>query len=194
MIRACAVVVLAQALWPADLAAQLGEVHLGGLVSYGSGNAYQAGAGLIGGISAGRVVYVGARWVYYTGDSGEESNGFGTFTVEDRVDLYAADVGAQYPAGPVEIVAGITIGAVRFSQQSQPIPGQGTGAAESAVATEFYLAPSLSVQVRVLQLLLIPEIMYPLSGSPDLAWPVDHKGPVFSVRLVVPIEVDRIRH
>lgn len=194
MIRWCAVIVIGQALWHSDLAAQLGEVHLGGLVSYGSGNAYQWGAGLIGGVSAGRLAYVGARWVYYTGDSVVESDGLGTFAVDNRVDIYAADVGLQYPLGPVEIVGGVTIGAVRFSQQSEPITGQGTGPAESDVATEFLLAPSLSVQVRVLRLLVIPEIMYPVSGSPDLQWPVDHRGPVFSVRLVVPIEVDRIRH
>ena len=33
-----------------------------------------------------------------------------------------------------------------------------------------------------------------LGGSPDLRWPASHRGPVFSVRIIVPIEVDRIRY
>lgn len=194
MIRRCAVLALALGLGHSDVAAQLGEVHLGGLVSYGSGRAYQGGAGLIGGISAGRIVYVGARWVYYTGDSGVDTDGFNTFSVDDRVDVFAADVGLQYPFGPVELVGGVTIGALRFSQHSSPITGQGTEVAGSEVATEFLFAPNFSAQFRVLRLLIIPELMLPLSGSPDLAWPVDYQGPVVSVRVVVPIEVDRIRH
>jgi hypothetical protein len=182
------------ALGQSDLAAQLGEVHLGGLVSYGSGGAYQGGAGLIGGISAGRLVYVGARWVYYTGDSGVETDGFGTFSVEDRVDVFAADVGLQYPFGPVELVGGVTVGALRFSQHTAPITGEGIEPAGAEVATEFLFAPNFSAQIRMLRLLIIPEVMLPLSGSPDLPWPVDYQGPVISVRVVVPIEVDRIRH
>ena len=193
MIRWHAAVAVSVALLPTCLTAQLGEVHLGMLAGYGTAGAYGAGAGLIVGVAAGRLAYVGVRWTYFFGDTRTHSGTGGTVTVEDRAQVFAADVGLQYPAGPTEIVAGVTIGAIRLAQQVTPVPS-GTGAASTEVAVEFLAAPNVSVQLRALGLLVIPEVMYTFTGAPDFRWPVDRRGPVFSVRVVLPFEVQRIRH
>ena len=192
MIRWHAALALGQALLPASLTAQLGEVHLGVLAGYGTAGAYGPGAGVIVGVAAGRLAYVGARWTYFFGDTGTQSDTSGTFTVEDRVQMFAADLGLQYPAGPVEIVAGLTIGAIRLAQRATPV-APGTGATTAEVGVEFLAAPNVSVQLRALGLLVIPEVMYTFTGAPDLRWPVDRRGPVFSLRVVLPFEVQRIR-
>lgn len=185
-------VALSQALLPANLAAQLGEAQFGAIASYGTGSAWHGGAGLIAGVGAGRLIYVGARWVYYFGSSAVQTDpgGGGTFEVRDRAQIFAADVGLQYPVGAAEVVAGVTIGAVRFSQQSEPTGG---GTPQSAARVEFLFAPNFSAQLRVSRFLLIPEFVYSFAGSPDLRWPVDHQGPIFSLRVVLPFEVQRIR-
>ena len=185
-------VALAVALLPSNLAAQLGEAQFGAIGSYGTSSAWHGGAGLIAGVGAGRLIYVGARWVYYFGSSAAQTDTGGTFQVRDRAQIFAADVGLQYPLGPAELVAGVTIGAMRFAQQAEPV-SPGTGPPQSSSRVEFLLAPNLSVQLRVSRLLLIPEFVYSFAGSPDQRWPVDHHGPIFSLRVVMPFEVQRIR-
>jgi hypothetical protein len=180
-------------LWPAVLMAQLGEVHLGALASYGTSGSHQAGAGLIGGVSAGRFIYVGARWQYFGGSSKEQSDSTGTYDVSTQAQIFAADVGLQYPAGKVELVMGVTIGATRYGQESKAVGTRSANSSTARVATEFLVAPNFSVQFRALDLLFIPEVTYAFGGSPDLHWPAEHKGLVFGVRIVVPIEVYRIR-
>lgn len=192
MSRRIPAAVLPLVFWPALLAAQLGEVHLGALASYGTASSYGVGAGLIGGISAGRLVYVGARWVYYAGGTERGSDSTGTYDVRTQAQIFAADLGLQYPLGAVEIVGGVTIGATRFGQHSSPVT-RGATAFTAKVATEFLIAPNVSLQIRVGRLLLIPEVMYSLGGAPDLEWSAAHQGPLFAVRIVVPLEVDRIR-
>ncbi|HKA59749.1 MAG TPA: hypothetical protein VKD28_14105 [Gemmatimonadales bacterium] len=185
-------VALSQALLPANLAAQLGEAQFGAIASYGTGSAWHGGAGLIAGVGAGRLIYVGARWVYYFGSSAVQTDtgGGGTFEVRDRAQIYAFDVGLQYPIGATEVVAGVTIGAVRFSQHAEPTGG---GAPQSSAPVEFLLAPNFSAQVRLSRFLLIPEFVYSFAGSPDLRWPVGSKGPLLSLRVVYAFEVQRIR-
>ena len=185
-------VALAPALLPANLAAQLGEAQFGAIASYGTGSAWHGGAGLIAGVGAGRLIYVGARWVYYFGSSAVQTDTGGTFDVRDRAQIFAADVGLQYPLGATELVAGVTIGAVRFAQHAEPV-SPGTGAPQSASRVEFLLAPNFSVQLRVSRFLLIPEFVYSFAESADLRWPVDHQGPILSLRVVMPFEVQRIR-
>jgi len=185
-------VALGQVLLPANLAAQLGEAQFGGIASYGTGSAWHGGAGLIAGVGAGRLIYVGARWVYHFGSSAVQTDTGGTFKVLNRAQTFAADVGLQYPVGPAELVVGVTIGAVRFAQRAEPV-SPGTGAPQSSTRVEFLLAPNVSVQLRVSRFLLIPEFMYSFAGSPDLRWPVHHQGPLLSLRVVMPFEVQRIR-
>jgi len=40
---------------------------------------------------------------------------------------------------------------------------------------------------------VIPELQYHLAGDPDLPSQVDHRGLVASLRLVIPLEIGRIR-
>ena len=185
-------VALSQALLPANLAAQLGEAQFGVIASYGTSNAWHGGAGLIAGVGAGRLIYVGARWVYYFGSSAVQTDTGGSFEVRNRAQIFAADVGLQYPVGPAELVGGVTIGAVRFGQQAEPV-SPGTGSPQSSSRVEFLLAPNFSVQLRVSRFLLIPEFVYSFAGSPDLRWPMQHQGPLLSLRVVVPFEVQRFR-
>ena len=185
-------VALGQALLPADLGAQLGEAQFGAIASYGTSNAWHGGAGLIAGVGAGRLIYVGARWVYYFGSSAVQTDTGGTFDVRDRAQIFAADVGLQYPLGAAELVAGVTIGAARFAQRAEPV-SPGTGPPQSTSRVEFLLAPNLSVQLRVSPVLLIPEFVYSFAGSPDLRFPMQHQGPLLSLRVVMPFEVQRIR-
>jgi hypothetical protein len=184
-------VALGQVLLPADLGAQLGEAQFGAIGSYGTSSAWHGGAGLIAGVGAGRLIYVGARWVYYFGSSAVQTDTGGTFDVRDRAQIFAADVGLQYPLGAAELVAGVTIGAMRFAQRAEPLSA--TGPPQSSSRVEFLLAPNLSVQLRVSSFLVIPEFVYSFAGSPDQRWPVDHQGPIFSLRVVMPFEVQRIR-
>lgn len=183
---------LGQALLPATLAAQLGEAQFGVIASYGTASAYHGGAGLIAGVGAGRLIYVGARWVYYFGSSAVQTDTGGTFDVRDRAQTFAFDVGLQYPVGAVEVVAGVTIGAVRFAQQAEPVT-PGTGAPQSSSRVDFLLVPNFSFQLRVSRFLVIPEFMYSFAASPDMRWPMDNKGPLLSIRVVTAFEVQRIR-
>ena len=112
--------------------------------------------------------------------------------VTSRVQLFAFDLGLLFPVGAFEIVPGISLGAARFAQEDDsPNAGQHM-ASEHEV--RFLDMPSLSVHTRLAGLLFIPELQYFLSRSPELPWPVEHRGPVASMRLVVPFEVSRIRH
>lgn len=183
---------VAAALLPAPLPAQLGDVQLGGLVSYGAADVYRGGAGLIAGVSAGRLIYAGVRWVYYFGAAVPETRSTGTITVTNRSQVYAADVGLQYPVGPLELIGGVTIGAIRFEQTTRPIP-PGSGPVTNASHVEFLVTPTVCVQLRALDLMWIPELSYSLSSAPSLPLPVDRSGLLVGLRVVVPIEVKRIR-
>lgn len=171
---------------------QLGEVHLGSVVSYGTAAPYGVGAGLILGVAAGRLAYLGLRWAYQTGNT-ESAGGAATpIEVTNRMQVFAADLGLLFPAGALEIVPGASVGVARFAQRSAgPTGGPLTG---SEHATEFFAAPGLSVQAHVIGLVFIPEMQYYLVGNPDLSWPVSYRGPVASLRVVVSFEVDRIRY
>jgi hypothetical protein len=193
MSRSLAAALLSMALWPDTALAQLAELHLGAVVSYGAPRSYRTGAGLILGIAPGRLVYTGVRWVYYTGATERRAENGATFDVRTRSDVFAADLGLEFPAGPTEIVTGLTIGATRFHQRADRIAGQGGTASSEQAGTELLIAPNLSAQIRIGGLLLIPEVMYCLAGSPDVRWPVAHRGPLFGIRAIVPFEIARIR-
>ena len=167
---------------------QLGEVHLGPVVSYGGAAPYGLGAGLALGVAAGRLAYVGLRWTYQTGRTQPAAPPSTTVDVRSRVQLFTADLGLQVPVGGLEIVPGGTLGVAWFAQRA------GGPTAGSQRATELVGGPSLSVQVHMAGLVVIPEAQYQWAGDPDLPSPVAHSGPVASLRVVIPFEVDRIRY
>lgn len=170
---------------------QLGEVHLGPVVSYGGAAPYGVGAGLVLGVSAGRIAYAGLRWSYQAGSTVPATTATSSVEVRSRVQLFTADLGLQIPAGALEVVLGGTLGAAWFAQR---VGGPAVGSTATEHAIEFVGGPSLSVQAHLAGLVLIPEMQYQWAGSPDLPWPVSHQGPVASLRVVVPFEVDRIRY
>ena len=88
------------------------------------------------------------------------------------------------PVGALEVVPGVSLGAMRFAQHA--------GSAR-AHKVEFLAAPGVAVEVHVARVALIPELQYSLAGDPELTQPVPHRGLVASMRLVIPIEVGRIR-
>lgn len=172
---------------PAAARAQIGELQIGVVGSYGTAASARGGAGLVVGVATGRLAYVGVRWTSFAGTSTTDTAGT---AVRNRTQLYAVEVGAQFPSGPVEIIVGASGGFVRYAQRARTAAGPGSG---TFTATEFLLAPSLSVEIYVAGVGLIPGVQYCLSGNPDLPWPVHHRGAIGSVRLVVPIELRRIR-
>lgn len=161
-----------------SLTGQIGELHLGVVANYGTAGAFGPGAGLVAGIAPGRLVYVGVRWSYQVGSTQAE--------VRTRVQSFAADLGVQLPAGPVEVVPSLSLGALRYAQRAA---GNTTHS-----AVEFLAAPGLSVEIPVARVALIPEVQFYLAGKPsNLSVPVTHRGLLTSLRLVVPIEVSRFR-
>jgi hypothetical protein len=156
--------------------AQLGELQVGVSASYGTADAYGPGAGLVLGVATGRLAYAGLRWTYHTGAT--------TAGVTTRAQAFAVDLGVVIPVGALELVPGVSLGAMRFAQHA--------GSAR-AHKVEFLAAPGLAVEVRVARVALIPELQYSLAGDPELAQPVQHRGLVAALRLVIPLEIRRIR-
>lgn len=163
-------------------AAQHGEVQLGLAASYGTPTAFGAGVGPVAGIVLGRLAYFGGRWLAYSG--GNEQLGPGEPTdLKSSAHVYLTDLGVVIPAGPFEALPAISLGAARYTQ----------GGVEHAV--EFVVAPGLSLHAYLAGLVLIPEVQYLITGRPqDLTWPTDRHGAFASLRVMIPIEVGRVRY
>lgn len=172
-------------LTPDAVSAQLGELQVGALASYGVKDPYQAGAGVVLGVATGRLLYVGLRWIYYagatSGDSAEVSN---------RAQVFATDLNVQIPVrgGLMELRPGIEIGMVQFTQRISTPTG-----VVSEYSKELFAAPGLALQFSTDRLALIPEVQYYFTGHSEMAAPVHNKGVAFSVRLVYLSEIGRIR-
>lgn len=166
---------------PSGAWAQLGELQVGVVGGYGLREPYRVGGGVLMGVAPGRLAYVGLRLTFHEGSTTPGD-------VRTRTRVFAADLGIQVPVGPVEIVPGVSLGVVRFAQRAQSPTGT-----VSRTSKEFVAAPGVAVQLTASRLALIPEIQYYLTGSPELAWPVRHRGFVASVRLVFLAEIRRIR-
>lgn len=156
--------------------AQIGELQVGVVGSYGWSAAYGPGGGLVLGVATGRLAYVGMRWTYHAGAT--------TAGVTTRVQTFAVDLGVVIPVRQLDVVVGLSLGAARFAQRA--------GSAR-AHKVEFLGAPGIAGELHVGPVALIPELQYSLAGDPQLPQPVRHRGLVASVRLVIPIEVSRIR-
>jgi hypothetical protein len=156
--------------------AQIGELQAGVVGSYGWSAAYGPGGGLVLGVATGRLAYVGMRWTYHAGST--------TAGVTTRVQTFTVDLGVVIPVGHVDVVAGLGLGAARFAQRA--------GSAR-AHKVEFLGAPGLAAELHLGPVALIPELQYSLAGDPQLPQQVRHHGLVATVKLVIPIEVGRIR-
>jgi len=164
--------------------AQLGELQVGVIAGYGTGEAYGPGAGLVLGVAPGRLAYVGLRWTYHAGTTG--LRGPVPSEVRTRGQVFAMDLGVQIPVGGLEVVPSVSVGLNQFTQRAvQP--------SASGHSREFLVAPGVAVEMYAGRIALIPEIQYYLAGSPNLPWRVDHRGLVVSARLVFLAEIRRIR-
>ena len=190
MTRLGAVLVAAVLGLASPVRAQLGEVQVGGLLSYGLEDAYGPGAGAVFGVAAGRITYIGARWTYYTGSEARVTTPTEQLDVTSRVQLFAVDLGVQVPVGAFEIIPGMSVGAARFAQRAQPVGGS---AAPNVIATEFFWGAGLSVLGRVAGLVVIPEVQYGFAGDPQMIGPLVHQGLTVSMRVAATFEVRRVR-
>jgi hypothetical protein len=178
---------------PTPVSAQLSEVRIGAIGSYVGEDPYKAGAGVTLGYSPGRLAYVGVRWIYHFGSTSQLADDTGIYDVTDQAQLFGVDLGAEFPLGAMELVVGGTLGAVRFSQRTEPVDASASGA-ESASAVEFVAAPMAMLHVRVGPVMLVPQATYYFAGRPDLRWFVHASGPALSLSVIVPFETDRIRY
>jgi len=180
-------------LLPAPVAAQLGEVRIGVIGSYAVSDAYRAGGGITLGYAPGRLAYMGVRWIYYVGSTEALADDAGSYDVTNRAQLFGADLGLEFPLGSMELVVGGTLGAVHYSQHTQPT-GASTSGSESAGATEFVAAPMAILHVRIGPVMVAPQLAYYFAGAPDLRWSVGGSGPALSCSILLPFETDRIRY
>src|SRR5438034_11685756 len=77
------------------LPAQLAEVQLGVVASYGSGDPYRTGGGLVFGIEPGRLSYAGLRWGYYVGAT--------RLGVKNRAQVFELELRVEIPVGPLQV-------------------------------------------------------------------------------------------
>ncbi len=166
--------------------AQFGEVQVGLVASYGTAEIFGPGAGAVLGVTPGGLAYIGLRWTYHAGFT----EAVAETTVTNRVQAFAVDLAIRLPAGKLDIVPGVSLGALRFSQQA----GEDAGAQRSNIATEFAASPGLAVEIHAAPLVFIPQLQYCLAGNPDLPFPTQHNGFVASIRIAAALEIRRIRH
>ena len=171
-------------------AAQLGELQLGVVAAYGTGRPYGPGAGIVAGVAPGRIAYVGVRWTYHAGGTRLVDSASAT-EVRTWAQAFTVDLGVQIPVGAVEVLPGISLGAMRFAQRTRQEPGGAI--VTSRRATEFLAAPGVAVEAVAGRLAFIPQLQYVLAGNPEFPLRVQHHGLVASVRIVVTREIGRIR-
>ena len=117
----------------------------------------------------------------------------GSGDVTNRAQLFGADLGLEFPLDSMELVVGGTLGAVHYSQHTEPT-GASTSGSESAGATEFVAAPMAILHVRIGPVMVAPQLAYYFAGAPDLRWSVGGSGPALSCSILLPFETDRIRY
>jgi hypothetical protein len=174
------------------LSAQLGELQVGAVTSYGTSTPYHTGAGLVFGVAPGRLVYVGLRWIYYAGTTTAAlaSPSAGPADVRNRAQVFASDYDVEIPiySGLLELRPSIGLGIVRFAQRGRSMSG--------VIAThskEFIAAPGVALQISAGRVGVIPEIQYYFTGHTELPWPVRNKSLALSVSVVFLSEIRRIR-
>ena len=170
---------------PGAAGAQLAELQTGFVLSGGTARGYGPGGGATLGLSAGRLTYVGLRWVYYGGSTVQER----AWNVRTRTQTYGLDLAVVIPKGPMELMPGVSLGVLRFAQRTD---SAGVNPPTHRAA-EFLFSPGLAAEIHVGGAAIIPEVQWSLAGRPDLPFSAPHRGLVASVRCVLVTEIGRIR-
>jgi hypothetical protein len=172
--------------------AQLWEVHLGAVASYGTREQFGPGVGAVLGVAPGRFAYAALRYVTYAGSTRQAGAAPTQTDVRDGTQTFTVDLALMFPAGHVDIMPGIAFGAAKFTQSTRP---SGSGSAwQSSTATEFMAAPGIAAEFHVArQVALIPELQYRLAHVPALPYSIQPNGVIASVRVVLAFEISRIR-
>lgn len=181
-------------------AAQIAELHMGPLASYGTGTVYGPGGGVVVGLAAGRLTYVGARYAWFSGTTVSDVPPPALCTtctrdVRSRAQMFAVDFGLLIPKGPVEVIPSVTIGVLRFAQRERLLAASnGSEISRSRhSAVEFLIAPGIALEMRAGGFAIIPEILWSLAGKPDLPYAAKNQGPLVTLRVVRMIEIGRVR-
>ncbi|HEX7919250.1 MAG TPA: hypothetical protein VF454_07615, partial [Gemmatimonadales bacterium] len=91
---------MAVSLFASPVWAQVSEMQIGGIASFGPGRMDEPNGGTVFGVSAGRLVYIGGRVTRY-GESRRTPDS--TITVTDQATALAVDLAIIVPAGPLEV-------------------------------------------------------------------------------------------
>ena len=189
LLRTATVLLTALVCGAGSARAQLGEVQLGGIINYGVPDAFGTGAGVVAGIAAGRLAYIGVHWSYQRGSTESRDLELERLEITNRVQVFAVDLGLLIPVGKLELVPGASVGVMRLAQRID-----GPLAQSSRVhGEEFFVAPGFALHVPAVGLVLIPEAQLYLGGRPNLPRPASARGLVTALRIVIPIEVGRVR-
>ena len=167
--------------------AQLGELQLGVAGAYGPAVSARSGAGLVIGVAPGRLAYVGLRWTRYSGSQRFVLSPGGEIDVRTRSQVIAADVAVMIPAGPLDLMPGVTIGDAHFTQLQKRLGVEGVIARD-----ELWVAPGVAAEIHLGRLAIIPEVQYALAGRTEFPFEVARGGMMMSVRLVWTKELRRI--
>jgi hypothetical protein len=172
-----------------SLRAQQAELQVGAIGAWGAKDAYKGGVGGSLAILGGRVLYLGGTFVYYFGTTAQDTSGAAPMDVEVRSSLLTGDLGFQLPAGPFELLATVSFGAVKFRETVAPVGGLDT--TEARKKAEFVFAPGLVATLPVGPFRLAAGAQYYFAGDPGFGDEFKSNSLVLTLRLIlaVPIKV-----
>jgi len=169
--------------------AQQAELQIGAIGAWGTKDPYKAGVGGSVALLGGRVLYLGGTFLYYFGTTSQDTSGAVPTDVKVRSGLLTGDLGFQVPAGPLELLATISLGAVKFRQTVAPVGGLDT--TEAQKKTEFVFAPGLVATLPVGPFRFAAGAQYYFAGDPGFSEDFKSNSLVLSLRLIlaVPIKI-----
>lgn len=171
--------------------AQITEARVGLIGSYGAADVYGPGLGVTGQMTFGERFQAGLRFQYFAGGGPVTRSSLAgccaTVDVGARTTAWlgTVDLGVRLRTGPVRIVPGLSLGAVRFWQHRNLhlIPGD-----PNHFDVTLFVAPVLTLEIPIGRMRVMPEVAWALGARPSLATPVAYRGLVGSLRLTYPLD------
>lgn len=138
-------------------------------------------------------MYTGLRWVAYEGTQ-RAVEGATPADVHDQVQTWSVDLGLVIPAGRIEVIPGVGLGAVQFRQEVRPA----SGPVWAGHVWEFAATPGVALEIYAGPIAFFPEVQWVFSGKPTvgegkdaLPFSVEPGGPVASLRVSYHFDVGR---